>query len=91
MSWWPFSASGGGPQPRPPDNPPKRMTLGAPSASGSWLSPPDKAGKYIYGWSIYLDGVAVARMTSDDDDLTADRKLAERMVFAYNEVFANDH
>ena len=30
-------------------------------------------------------------MTSDDDDITDDRKLAERMVFAYNEVFANDH
>jgi len=90
MSWWPFAMSGGGPQPRPPDDPPKRMTLGGMHTAGNWLSPPEKAGKFIYGWNLYLDGKQCASMTSDDDNLTRDRKLAERMVFAYNEVFAND-
>ena len=90
MNFWPFSASGGGPQPASPADPLKRMTVGRASTAGQWLSPPEKAGKNIYGWDVYIDGKSVANMTSDDDDFVADRKLAERIAFAYNEVFTND-
>lgn len=63
------------------------MTLSRVCQSGNYIAPPELDGVKIWAWSLLLDGEIVAHMTADDRDLDDRRKLAERMVFAYNLEF----
>lgn len=90
MTWWPFAAtncSGAG-EVKPPR--PQRMSLTDARQAGQYISPPEMYGVKIWGWSVQLDGRTVAHMTASDLDLDQERKIAERMVFAYNLEFGNE-
>lgn len=89
MNWFSFGATsvrdGEVKKPRP-----QRMTLTDAKQAGQYIHPPKLNGIKIWGWNVLLDGANIATMTADDRDLDEQRKIAERMAFAYNLEFGND-
>ena len=78
----------GGPKRPPCVELPKPMTLGPVRHVGEYIEPQPR--RQIWAFDIILYGKAISFLTANDDDLAEQRKLGERIVFAYNEVFANE-
>ena len=88
MSWWPLAATNVVEKKAAPVQPTPRMTLGPISHVGEYIEPHPR--RQIWAFNILLDGRYLAGLTADDNDLDSQRKLGERICFAYNEVFASD-
>lgn len=78
----------GGPKRTAPVEPSKPMTLGPVRHVGEYVEPHPR--RQVWAFDILLGGNPISFLTADDNDLAAQRKLGERIVFAYNEVFANE-